>query len=161
MLVVKGGSAVTSRDLQLVAALAALLASGSLGSGCKDEHDTHVHGHSHGDGGHEQPVGLPSGASCPSDAGLLTYEEFGRSFMEAYCTRCHSSTLTGDARMGATLDHDFDTLDGILLVADHIDQLAAAGPDRVNMMMPPNGTTPTLEEREKLGQWLACELDAM
>lgn len=78
--------------------------------------------------------------------------------METYCTRCHSSELKGSARNGAPLYHDFDSLLGIIVVADHVDEYTAAGPEAVNEMMPPNGLAPTLEERTQLGEWLACEL---
>jgi hypothetical protein len=121
-----------------------------------DDHD-----HEHGDHDHDEMVGPPSGAECPSDRTGLTYEAFGKNFMEQYCTRCHSTTLTTPAaRMGATPDHDFDVLAGIRGVREHIDQMAAAGPTSTNTRMPPasdSGPKPTLEERTKLGQWLACE----
>jgi mono/diheme cytochrome c family protein len=79
------------------------------------------------------------------------------SFMASYCTSCHSSTLSGADRNGAPDDHDYDTLDGILLVADHIDEHAASGPDAANDEMPPSGPMPSDAEREMLGAWLACE----
>lgn len=120
---------------------------------CPEEEE----GEEHGD---EGPIGTPSGATCPTD-NAPTYESFGRDFMTKYCTRCHSSELMGDDRMCAPLYHDFDTLEGVLVVADHIDQYAAAGPDSTNTRMPENGPTPTLEERQTLGQWLRCELDKM
>ena len=79
-----------------------------------------------------------------------------------YCTRCHSSTLSGEeARSCAPDDHNFDTLDEIVLNADHIDEIAAAGPDSVNEGMPPSGPTPTEQERLDLGVWLACEAERM
>jgi hypothetical protein len=119
------------------------------------EHDGHA-GSGHA-GGHADAVGPPSGATCPDDADMLTYETFGKPFVEAYCTRCHSSEVEGSARNGAPGGHDFDSLAGILLVADHVDQKAASGPDSNNVAMPPNGDKPSLEEREMLGEWLACE----
>jgi uncharacterized membrane protein len=79
------------------------------------------------------------------------------SFMTSYCTSCHSSTLSGVERHGAPDGHDFDTLDGVLLVAEHIDEYAAFGPDANNQEMPPSGPSPTDAEREMLGAWLACE----
>jgi uncharacterized membrane protein len=114
------------------------------------------HAHDHGDHDHDEPVGPPSGAVCPDDS-TLTYENFGQMFMEDYCTRCHSSELEGDARMDAPDGHDFDTIEGIWAVQDHIDQMAASGPDKTNMAMPLGNPKPTLEERELLGEWLACE----
>src|SRR6185295_10619510 len=76
----------------------------------------------------EETEGGPTGSVCPDDS-TLTYESFGRAFMTAYCTRCHSSTLEGSSRQGAPSDHDFDTLEGIEATpAEHIDEEAAAGP---------------------------------
>ncbi len=111
----------------------------------------------HGDGccASEPVLGPPTETVCPP-ASTLTYASFGQSFMTRYCTRCHSSSLTGPARMGATRDHDFDTQFGVQAVAEHIDQAAGAGPAATNDQMPPNGALPTLDERRQLAEWLAC-----
>jgi uncharacterized membrane protein len=99
--------------------------------------------------------GVATGATCPA-GNTLTYDTFGRDFMSKYCTKCHSSTATD--RHGAPADHNFDTLNQILVFADHIDLHAAAGPNGTNTLMPPAGeTAPTDAERTQLGQWLACE----
>jgi hypothetical protein len=131
--------------------------------GAVDEGASHHGGDSStdegGDSSTDEGGGMATGATCPSD-NAPTYETFGEGFMASYCTRCHSSELEGDARNGAPLDHDFDSLVGVVSVAEHIDQYAAAGPDALNTEMPPNGDTPSQEEREMLGQWLACELEA-
>lgn len=105
----------------------------------------------------EPSGGSPTESTCPSDT-ELTYELFGRAFMESYCTRCHDSSLTGTARQNAPIDHDFNTLQGVLEVAEHIDEFAAAGPAATNTAMPPNGPTPSEAERKRLGEWLACEV---
>lgn len=125
------------------------LALGSLvfatGSGCSsDEHD-------------EEGEGIGTQSTCPASS-QLTYESFGKPFMEAYCTRCHSSAKTGSARQGAPEGHDFDTLGGILVVAEHIDENAAAGPAAMNTEMPPTDPKPSEQERRDLGEWLACEV---
>jgi hypothetical protein len=105
--------------------------------------------------------GPPTGSTCP-EGSTLTYENFAVPFMTEYCTSCHASTLTGDARQGAPLYHDFDSKNGILAVADHVDWKAAAGPDATNELMPiGSGPVPSLAERQQLGEWLACELAAM
>jgi hypothetical protein len=100
--------------------------------------------------------GPPTESTCPEDS-QLTYENFGQPFMTKYCTRCHDSAKTGAARHGAPSFHDFDTLFGVLAVADHIDETAAAGPAAVNEGMPEDGLKPTSIERRRLGEWLACE----
>ena len=122
-----------------------------------DEHGDHGHGDSDADVDHDESlqVGPPSGAVCPDDSDL-TYESFGQDFMERYCTQCHSRELEGAARHEAPEGHDFDYVDGVRYVSDHIDQLAASGPEHTNTMMPPVDPRPTMEEREKLGEWLAC-----
>jgi len=60
--------------------------------------------------------------------------------------------------MGGPSFHDFDTLFGIRAVSDHIDETTAAGPAAVNDGMPEDGPFPTLLERKKLGEWIACGL---
>lgn len=102
------------------------------------------------------PPPTPTESVCPPGS-TLTYEDFAAPFMSAYCTRCHSSELSGSARMGAPSFHDFDTLAGILPVADHVDEWAAAGPAAVNTLMPPSGPSPSEAERRQLGEWLACQ----
>lgn len=122
-----------------------------------DENDNDAHAEE-GAGGE---FGPPTGATCPTDRSALTYETFGKSFMTTYCTRCHSTTLKSiEARMGAPDGHDFDLLAGISPVYEHIDRKAASGPAATNELMPPasdSGPKPSMAERVKLGQWLACE----
>jgi hypothetical protein len=113
----------------------------------------------HGDGccaSETSVLGPPTGATCPPGS-QLTYVSFGAKFMTDYCTSCHSSTLSGSARMGATLYHDFDTQLGIQQVANHIDETAGSGPNATNESMPDgDGPVPTLAEREQLAEWIAC-----
>lgn len=117
---------------------------------------TSLMGHGGGCCSEEEDIfGPPTQSVCPQGS-TLTYNNFGKMFMENYCTRCHSSTLEGDARMGAPKYHDFDTLFGIQAVSDHIDEVAAAGPAATNEAMPENGSKPTLAERQMLGEWIAC-----
>lgn len=109
----------------------------------------------------EGEFGPPTESVCP-EGSTLTWESFGQQFMASYCTECHASTLTGADRQGAPLYHDFDTLEGVLPVLDHVDMKAAAGPAATNELMPPAGNpTPTMEERQQLGEWLACEVARM
>ena len=97
-----------------------------------------------------------SGAECP-DAQTLDWENFGETFATDYCTSCHSASLTGAARNGAPAGVDYDSLMAVRAGAEVMDTHAAAGPDSVNQLMPPAGSPqPTLEERELLGEWLAC-----
>lgn len=113
----------------------------------------------HGDGccSDESVLGPPTETECPP-ASTLTYENFGRQFMEDYCTSCHATTKVGADRNGATADHDFDILAGIRGVAMHIDQAAGIGPASANRNMPPDdeAAQPTDAEREQLAEWLSC-----
>lgn len=104
--------------------------------------------------GHEDE-GPPTGALC-SDGSTLTWDSFGKRFMESYCTRCHATALSGTARQGAPSDHNFESAALVRMQIEHIDGQAAAGPDAVNTEMPIGAPSPTEEERLKLGEWLAC-----
>ncbi|WP_257448772.1 c-type cytochrome [Archangium lipolyticum] len=97
----------------------------------------------------------PSGATCPQGS-ALTYQNFGKTFMDTYCTRCHSTVLSGAARQDAPEDQNFNTPEGVRAHLKDVDAWTASGPDRTNTEMPPNGTMPTDDERKKLGEWLAC-----
>lgn len=99
--------------------------------------------------------GPPTESTCPPTS-TLTYENFGRPFMERYCTRCHSSQLSGAARHGAPDFHDFDTRFGVKGVSNHVDETSAAGPAAINRGMPQDGPMPTDDERFQLGEWIAC-----
>lgn len=126
----------------------------SLSAACgSDDHGDDEH--EHGDHDHTEPVGKPSGAECP-DGSTLTYENFGQKFMSDHCLRCHSSSVKDADRKGAPADHNFDSLAEIQLFSDHIDQKAAAGPNSTNVSMPPSDPKPSMEQREQLGEWLAC-----
>lgn len=105
----------------------------------------------------EGSVGIATKSLC-SPGGALTYESFGKPFLNRYCTRCHSTAVTGDARQSAPADHNFDTLEDVLAMAEHIDTNAAGGPAALNTTMPPSGPFPTEAERRRLGEWLACEV---
>lgn len=121
----------------------------------------------------------PTGTSCADPDPItgtttLTWQNFGYDFTCHYCTNCHDSSLVGDQRHGAPLYHDFDSLVGVVEVADHIDEQAGAGPRAHNTFMPGAGTDyrcpsvlggpldhdcpqPTTQEREDLALWLACQ----
>lgn len=100
-------------------------------------------------------VGPDTKAVCPTPQ-TVTYENFGKDFMARYCLRCHSTQVKAGARNGAPDDHNFDTLDEVQGLRDHIDQKAGSGPAATNTDMPRNDPKPTVEERKKLAEWLAC-----
>jgi hypothetical protein len=113
-------------------------------------------------------------ADTPGCKGTPDQCNFGKTFMDAYCVNCHSSSLPRSRRNGAPLYHDFDSLIGVLEVVDHIDEQAGFGPNAHNTFMPGAGTdgkcpsvvggaldescpAVTDEERTNLAGWLACE----
>lgn len=118
--------------------------------GCGDDHDDDDH-----EDDESVPVGASSGASCDDS---LTYAADIKPIAEKYCTRCHSTKVKGADRMGAPEDHNFDSEDGILDAAGHIDQEAGSGPKATNTAMPINGDKPTIAERETLAKFLACHM---
>jgi hypothetical protein len=130
-------------------ALAAFLCLGhgeakGCGGGEDDEHEGHEHG------------GVATGATCPP-SNAPTAQSFGTAFLETYCLSCHSQSVTGAARQGATMGVDFDTLDDVRRQLALIDMHVAARPNATNTGMPPaQRPQPTQQERELLGQWLAC-----
>jgi mono/diheme cytochrome c family protein len=100
--------------------------------------------------------GKETGTTCPPGGTTLTYQNFGQSFMGTYCLRCHNSALTGSARKDAPSDLNFNTVEEIRAEADEIDEQAGASADVTNEEMPPDGEKPTVEDRRKLAEWLAC-----
>lgn len=90
-------------------------------------------------------------SSCPTGGTQLTYQNFGKGFMEQYCTRCHSTALTGSARQKAPTDVNVDTVEGVRASAGEIEHETVS-----RGSMPPNGTMPTSTERQQLSEWLAC-----
>jgi hypothetical protein len=100
---------------------------------------------------------VATGATCPTGS-TVKYDPDVRTFMSKYCTQCHSSQLSGEARRCAPAFHDFDSEKGILDVAAHVSEYAAAGPKGANTRMPPQGyPQPSDAERKMLGEWLACK----
>ncbi|HVZ37515.1 MAG TPA: hypothetical protein VG963_34075 [Polyangiaceae bacterium] len=135
------------RSIVLLAAILGLCACGSDKDDDKDSDED------------SEDVGPPSGAVCPTGS-TVTFDKDIQPIITMYCIRCHSVNVPAAQRMGAPSDHNFDTEQGVLDAAKHIDESAAAGPNATNTMMPPNGAAPSLEERQKLGEYLACHAAA-
>lgn len=87
---------------------------------------------------------------CPED-NTLSWENFGAALMLAHCTGCHGRAAPEGARQGAPASVTFDDPNSIRDLEDRI--WSRAGDQ--NATMPPVGG-PSPEDREKLGQWLAC-----
>jgi hypothetical protein len=102
------------------------------------------------DGGPTTPASVIAGRACPPNS-PLTYASFGEPFFTSWCTGCHSSQNTGDARRNAPVGYDYDTLAGIRQWIPLIYAYAADG----NKKMPAVGG-PSDADRQMLGDWLAC-----
>ena len=135
-------SSLTGWSLRVLAAAALLASQMGHGDGCCSDAEDEV-------------FGPPTASTCPQGS-ALTYQTFGKPFMEKYCLGCHHSDLMGADRHGAPTFHDFDTLSGIKSVSEHIDQTTAAGPASINHGMPQTDPKPTDAERHQLGEWIAC-----
>jgi cytochrome c5 len=84
-----------------------------------------------------------------SEAQLVTYNNFGKSFLTHACQGCHASTAPD--RYDAPEDVTFDNLDSVWERSSLI--LAVAAGDEPTM--PPQGGV-TEMERTKLQWWLQC-----
>jgi uncharacterized membrane protein len=96
------------------------------------------------------PIEQLEDAECSPAGEELTYESFGKAFMEEHCQRCHAAGELD--RDGAPTNVVFDTHDDVVERADRIYARAAAS----NSSMPPGPDGPGAEERELLAEWLAC-----
>jgi uncharacterized membrane protein len=88
--------------------------------------------------------------ACPTEGTQLTYDNFGRHFIDTYCQSCHGSTSVN--RQGAPGEYIFDTQAQIQHWAARIYVRAAS----TNDSMPPGPADPPLAERNQLADWLAC-----
>ncbi len=112
--------------------LLALIAGMALAAGCVGDSTQHIDD-------------LP----CPEES-ELTYDNFGGSFLDTYCQRCHASA--SEDRNGAPAAITFDDVEEIQSHRDRIFARAAGD----NKSMPPGPDDPPAEERDMLAEWLAC-----
>jgi uncharacterized membrane protein len=88
--------------------------------------------------------------SCPPAGTKLTYQNFGKTFIDSNCQICHGRDSAD--RNGAPSSFDFGTVDSIRAHKDRIFARAAAD----NTTMPPGPDDPPREDRDKLAEWLVC-----
>ena len=93
------------------------------------------------------PVTTPDGG-----AGGDTWANFAQGFFAMYCTRCHSSTLSGAARNGAPDGYNWDDATSVRAPLDLIRR--AVG---VTNFMPFNPPDPPCEERKRIVRWIDAE----
>lgn len=88
-----------------------------------------------------------------------TYENFGQSFFQEFCLRCHSSTLGNDlARNDAPLGINFDNISGIRNFATRIRIRAGILGDMPPAVLSTHEQRPTKEQRLALIKWLDCDV---
>lgn len=87
---------------------------------------------------------------CPPGGTTLSYDGFGKDFVERHCQSCHG--VPSKDRKGAPSAYDFGDVEDIRRYKDRIFSRAAAD----NTTMPPGPDDPPAEERDKLAEWLAC-----
>ena len=90
------------------------------------------------DAGHASDAGDAGDAGCSA----LTYESFGKGFVDTYCIRCHGAT----SRV-----FSLDTLESVKSYAARLESAVV-----VNRTMPVGKTLPSDEERARFGAFLAC-----
>ncbi len=91
-----------------------------------------------------------TGPSCGEHTPRLTYSNFGEGVLAKHCTGCHSSLIPVEDRRGAPVGVDLDSLSAARQFADRIVARSVEGDT-----MPPGGG-PSEEERQWLGEWVAC-----
>jgi len=84
----------------------------------------------------------------------LTYDDFGKPFMQQFCNGCHSSLVTEEYRNDAPLGVDFDTYQGVL--ENRIKIRVQTNPE--GPIMPPGGG-PNPDQYADLLEWLNCQVD--
>jgi uncharacterized membrane protein len=88
--------------------------------------------------------------ACPDEGTELSYESFGKHFLDAWCQGCHGGGV--ERRQGAPSAYTFDTVDEVRRWRERIFVRSAAD----NTSMPPGPNNPSAEERALLAEWLAC-----
>lgn len=85
---------------------------------------------------------------CPQGGTKLTWDNFGKGFMQRNCQWCHGGT----ERRGAPSEYDFGSVEAVRKLAPRV-FARSAGP---NATMPPGPDDPPASERDQLAEWLAC-----
>lgn len=78
-----------------------------------------------------------------------TWASYAQGSFAMWCTRCHSSTLTGAARNGAPDGYNWDDPNAVRLRAATIRTAVGVG-----NFMPPNDPKPPCAERRRLVRWI-------
>jgi uncharacterized membrane protein len=90
------------------------------------------------------------GHPCPPGGTPLTYENFGKPFLDTRCQGCHGGRP--GQREGAPESFDFGTH---AAAQQHLERIYARAADD-STSMPPGPDDPPADERARLGEWLGC-----
>ena len=85
----------------------------------------------------------------------LTYENFGKGYLDMHCNGCHSSLAEGEHRVGAPASVNLDTYNWVL---DWVERIDARATGDIPTMPPGGGPTP--DEVANLEEWLYCTVYA-
>ena len=110
----------------------------------------------------DKPPSAPSTPlpACPPD-NTLTWRSFGGGFLLTWCTGCHSSHLSAEARQDAPTDVNFETHAAFKPHANLVYERAVLEAHafirdpNTGSPMPPAGLPPE-SDRQRLTQWIAC-----
>lgn len=97
------------------------------------------------------PDAGPDNRSQECKDSILTWENFGQSFVRNWCAGCHSAEIAPGDRYNAPVGIDLDTLAEVRKHA--VRNIARATGE--NPTMPPGGG-PGAHEREQFATWLEC-----
>lgn len=93
-------------------------------------------------------AGRASADAGATGCAALTYEAFGKAFLQTYCVGCHAGPRAPDGV-------DLSTLAGVKANKSEVVAHAVRTP-RSKPMPPPSSRQPTAAERARLGEWLSC-----
>ncbi len=95
---------------------------------------------------------------CPPGGTTLTYENFGKAFMDRHCQSCHAQAGGGGGHLSAATSYgvpagySFGSADEVRAHRERIFARSAAS----NTSMPPGPDDPPQGDRDKLADWLGC-----
>ncbi len=82
---------------------------------------------------------------CPPQGSQLTWDNFGKSFMDQWCVQCHGGPNGYSSRA-------LNSREAVQANLQRVFVNAAAG----NVAMPPGPNDPPRTERDRLAEWLSC-----
>ena len=85
------------------------------------------------------------------DCTTVTPKKYSELSIWPLCTSCHSSALSGTARMMAPIGTNFDTFDAARMKAG-----LAASRAKIGQMPPAGAAQPTAAQKDDLAAWATC-----